>query len=522
MKTTLSLLAAMLLNTSLVCAQASSDREGRKSPQPIIVTAGHVGSSPFDPPTVTDANFVVDTGAGLDSGCTFRSGGPLRITLSIDRVVGDVSADGTLVDPQTLVNNGVVSKYATLSMPAFDVDYAAGVTPPDQPERDHILVNGKEIGPANSVAYLTGADNVWKLNEFLIPIELLRFGRRNVGGSPTPGQNLIEIQIDVANAPNQNELWCTAIDWASLRFQALAPVIMVHGNNSSGKFFEDFNFVQPFKDQKIPFDNSIAMTTSTISAHGDLLANLIPAKAREFGARHVHIIAHSKGGLDTRDFLARTIPGNFGVLSLTTLSTPHHGSVGADYVLDAVNANSVFSDSFIRTKLAQKLPPDAGTPNLRVSFVENFNLQNGPLLPRQFTVDGETNSIQYFSFSADANLDDSTSIFGNPTIQRNEINGTPEVNNLRGPLVMEQVYRLMGEVASTRLETKTILGFTVYVVKETPTQTFQFNDFLVTINSARFNGFTEILSTKANHATIANMDIANQAITKIKSVQPIR
>src|SRR5204862_2296448 len=113
------------------------------------------------------------------------------------------------------------------------------------------------------------------------------------------------------------------------------------------------------------------ITTARMSAHGGLLATLVSAKAKEFGARHGHIIAHSKGGLDTRDFLARTIPANFGVLSLITLSTPHHGSVGADYSLDAQNANSLFSDNTTRTKLAQWAPPDVGTTNLRVSFVEN-------------------------------------------------------------------------------------------------------------------------------------------------------
>lgn len=517
MKPIFILLGALLLTTSVVCAQDNTDRQRKAAAdQPIIISAVHVGSSPFNPPTVTDSNFVVDTGTGLDSGCTFRNGGPLRITVSVDRVVGEVNSDGTLINPQTLVSNGVVSKYATLLLPAYDVDYAASLSPPYQPERDHILVNGKEVGPSGSVAYLTGADGVWKLNEFRIPIEFLRFGRRNVGGTPTAGQNLIEIQIDVANAANGNEVWCTAIDWVSVKFEALAPVIMVHGNNSSSKFFEDFNFVQPFKDQKIPFDNSISMTTATIAAHGDLLANLIPTKAKEFGARHVHIIAHSKGGLDTRDFLARTVPANFGVLSLITLCTPHHGSVGADYMLDAQNANSLFSDSTTRTLLAQQLTPDAGTPNLRVSFVENFNLQNGPLLPHQFTVDGETNAVRFFSFSADANLNDSKSIFGNPTIESNETIGTGH-----GAFVMERIYRLMGEVASTTLETRTILGKTVYVVKEAPTSTFQLNDFLVTINSARFARFSEVLSTKANHATIANTDIATRSISTIKSVQPI-
>ena len=75
----------------------------------------------------------------------------------------------------------------------------------------------------------------------------------------------------------------------------------------------------------------------------ELLGVFIPALAAEFGAKHAHLVAHSKGGLDVREFLASTIPPNFGVLSLTTLSTPHHGSVGADYALDSASANSAFS-----------------------------------------------------------------------------------------------------------------------------------------------------------------------------------
>ncbi|MGH9901633.1 MAG: esterase/lipase family protein, partial [Pyrinomonadaceae bacterium] len=305
------------------------------------LTAPRRGSSPFNPPEITDSNFVLDAGPGLDTGCTFRSGGPLRIPVKIDRVVGDVQGDQRLADPQTLIQNGVVSKFATLRMPAFDIDYNGA--PGFPPERDRVLFNGVDIGPQGGVAYLTGDDGIWKLNEFQIPIELIRFGKRNPGGAPTPGDNVIEIRIDQASGNQEN--WCMSIDWAAIRFDALAPVIMIHGNNSNGQFFSDFNFIQPFQQQKIPFDNSINMQTDFIAVHGNLLATLIPNKAKEFGARSVHLIAHSKGGLDSRDFLARTLPSNFGVLSLTTLATPHHGSVGADYAIDSKNANSLFSDS---------------------------------------------------------------------------------------------------------------------------------------------------------------------------------
>jgi triacylglycerol lipase len=63
------------------------------------------------------------------------------------------------------------------------------------------------------------------------------------------------------------------------------------------------------------------------------LANGIHTK---FPQGEIHIIAHSLGGLDSRQVIARnlnglSVPGR--IVSLTTLSTPHHGSPVADLVL---------------------------------------------------------------------------------------------------------------------------------------------------------------------------------------------
>lgn len=539
MKRIFSLIIVFLL-VQVTIPTLAQDVPDTVHPDPPTGSNPHFGSSPFHTPTATDTTFWVDRASGLDTGCTFRSGGPLKFTISIIRVVGDVNPDGTLIDPQTLINNGVISKSVALRMPAFDVDFDAVLPQPFQPERDRVRLNGKDIGPQGSVTYLTGANNVWKLNEFIIPIELIRFGKRNIGGSPTPGLNEVEILINQANVSIGRELWCTAIDWAEISFDALAPVIMIHGNDSSGAFFAGivnaqkgitlpFQFIEPFQQQKIPFDNSINMTIDTIANHGNLLAGLIPQKAAEFGARHVHLVAHSKGGLDCRDFLARTLPPNFGVLSLTTLSTPHNGSVGADYLLDSVNANVLLSDNPTRVYLAQKKAPDAGTPNLRVSFVDAFNTTNLPLLPPQLTVDGITKPVTYMSFSADANLNNNKTIFGDPIIEEDEVQGIPRiiirVRNIDIDVTvwaMQILYRLMGEVASTTLATTTISNRTVFVVRETPTTSFQLNDFLVTVSSARITGFRELASVKDNHATIANPNIGQTTINNIRAVQPVR
>jgi hypothetical protein len=56
-------------------------------------------TSPFPLPEVSDEVFAVGSGAGLDTGCTFRDGGPLEIEIGIDRYVGEVDGDGFLTDP---------------------------------------------------------------------------------------------------------------------------------------------------------------------------------------------------------------------------------------------------------------------------------------------------------------------------------------------------------------------------------------------------------------------------------------
>lgn len=49
----------------------------------------HVGTSPFAPPEGTDTTFVVDDAPGLDTGCTFRNGGPLVFNIQVTRNFGD-------------------------------------------------------------------------------------------------------------------------------------------------------------------------------------------------------------------------------------------------------------------------------------------------------------------------------------------------------------------------------------------------------------------------------------------------
>ena len=489
----------------------------------------HSGASPWPTPTPSDQEFVVDTGSGLDTNCQFRSQGSLKFTIDVTRVVGSgdvgaVDGDGKLVNPQQMVNNGIVSKTAILTMPAFDVDFNTP-TSEGQPERDRILFNGQSIGNLGSERYLMGENDKWRMNLFQVPIELVHFAREN-GLSPIPGHNEIEILIDQANIANNKELWCTAIDWASLKFKALAPVVMVHGNGESGEFWNRLHFTDPFKSAGIAFDNSISLPTTFLAINSALLLPYIQVVAIKFGVNHIHLVCHSKGGLDTRGWL-KLIPTQnteLGVLSMTTLSTPHHGSALADYIRDSVGASAYYSENTKRVGAMQLLAGryDEGRQNLTTDFVAGFNASNLPL-PQYFTVHGQTNNVQYFTFGADTNLDDSFS-FGKPTISYQELAGTGKdgywvLSSLGGTLV----YRTLYYVSSTYWDWRYVGGERKRIVREVQNAEVQPNDILVTITSSKLEPqFLAQPSVKKNHGTVADAEMGQTVLSLIKAAQSIQ
>ena len=279
-------------------------------------------TSPFAPPEPSDVRFIVDAAPGLDTGCTFRSGGPLVFSVPVTRWVGPVDGTGKLVDAPALVAAGVLSPTAALVLPAFDVD-VFGV-PGFPPEVDRISINGKVLST------LSGDNNIWKLNEFTVDIADLRFpDRAALGAKPTPALNTIRIDIDTASGTAEN--WCTSIDWAALSFKAFSPVILTHGNNSDGGFWDRHGFANVIAAAHIPVDgcsnasickNPINLQTSFVSVNGATLGGIIPDIVRTFGADSYHIVAHSKGGLDSREYLANHAPDDLTLLSHNTLSTP--------------------------------------------------------------------------------------------------------------------------------------------------------------------------------------------------------
>ena len=81
--------------------------------------------------------------------------------------------------------------------------------------------------------------------------------------------------------------------------------------------------------------------------------------AAEFPQGPIHIIAHSMGGLDSRVLIGRNLRGlsvEGRIASLTTLSTPHHGSPVADLLLSGAGG---FTFDLVKTAV-EKLGIPAG------------------------------------------------------------------------------------------------------------------------------------------------------------------
>ena len=115
------------------------------------------------------------------------------------------------------------------------------------------------------------------------------------------------------------------------------PLLLVHG-----VFFRDFDHFNYWG--RIPAELVKNGATIYYGEHNSAasvndsaleLEKRIRQIVEETGCGKVNIIAHSKGGLDSRTAIAATSAGKY-VASLTTINTPHRGCEFADYLLDEI------------------------------------------------------------------------------------------------------------------------------------------------------------------------------------------
>ena len=112
------------------------------------------------------------------------------------------------------------------------------------------------------------------------------------------------------------------------------PILLVHG-----VFFRDFRYLNYWG--RIPRElqrNGAAVyygqqqSAAAVEDSGKELAARIRQIVEETGCEKVNIIAHSKGGLDSRAAISRWGMAPY-VATLTTINTPHRGCIFAEYLL---------------------------------------------------------------------------------------------------------------------------------------------------------------------------------------------
>lgn len=310
-----------------------------------------------------------------------------------------------------------------------------------------------------------------------------------------------------------------SVDWAALTFQAIMPpVVLIHGNGSNGGFWDRRGFTKVLQEKKIPYDNSINLATTTVVTNGASLKNEILAVEQNMGVTNIQIIAHSKGGLDTREFLASHYPQlkkdkKLSVHNFITLSTPHHGAVGADYLeafrlsrdyeLDNPNDRTKFAENMSKNYTNDEFQANR---DLTVSKVSDFNKKN------KLPID-----IKYFSVGADADIN------SNSTLEENEYKAMEdEAENIPWYAPRSIITKKMNIMysAAGRFKTVTVRDTgRVTWWKKTPTSSFKQNDMMVTVESAKYNKFNFIQQFNKNHSSVADQEVAREVVKKLKYVK---
>lgn len=131
------------------------------------------------------------------------------------------------------------------------------------------------------------------------------------------------------------------------------PVLMVHGmgfrDNDLVCYWGRIPKALEAIGCKVFFGNQDSV--SPVSVNGEYLVGRIRQILEETGAEKVNIIAHSKGGLDSRYAISQLGAAPM-VASLTTICTPHHGSKTVDWLMGLpewiVKTVSVCADTAFR------------------------------------------------------------------------------------------------------------------------------------------------------------------------------
>lgn len=190
------------------------------------------------------------------------------------------------------------------------------------------------------------------------------------------------------------------------------PIILVHGIAAKDKRL--FWGRIPKRLQEAGLTVYLGRTDSwgSIEGNAELLSQTVDEVLSKHECGKVNLIAHSKGGLDSR-YLISSLGYGSKVASLTTISTPHHGAEIADLLLEKRAINSPTAKRIIislTTFYGDKSPDPYRILNeLSTKGMKEFN-RNHPNHP----------DVYYCSYHSilKSPLDDLTSFYTYPYLKK--------------------------------------------------------------------------------------------------------
>lgn len=440
-----------------------------------------------DPPIADDRTFVRIVNPNPIQDCTPPSNPPEEAGYSIrvDRYVGEVDNNGRPVDLNAMIQAGRIGLRARLTIMAWDVDSRTAGACGRGSERAQAYFNRHPLGP------LWGHNRSWQTIRYNIPISWVKFPKKGTGNSgPIVNRNKLVIESDTKCG-----CWCHHIGWIALEIGATSPVFMLHGAGQSNTFWDPpkpgevgggATIDDALRSEYFVVNTDLDQADKTVDEAAVLIEANIKVLVHNLGVDSIHLVAHSKGGADAITYLDKFCapkgfcPGDFQVLSLTTLGTPFAGSSGTDIAfaraqgLFAIMIN--FPETFVTETLSLLL--GGGPSNMTVAKITE---QTNDIVLRL----GDTNTV-FNTIGSDADDD------GNGHLSRPEAAPGLAFFNLTGffdllatiggHLVADVIYHNLSLVESVTY-TRVFNGLWVIIVANR-TDTPQGNDIFVTFNSA--------------------------------------
>ncbi len=154
------------------------------------------------------------------------------------------------------------------------------------------------------------------------------------------------------------------------------PLILVHGIMAKDSDFFWGRIINYLKDHGVELYLGNTDAWADIEHNALLLRRCVNAVLKKTGKEKVNIIAHSKGGIDSRYLISGLKYGNK-IASLTTISTPHRGSEIADYLFAIKKVQQITSTRFFRKLFihyGDHVPnPYIMLKNLTTDYMKEFN-----------------------------------------------------------------------------------------------------------------------------------------------------